>query len=268
MGFSNNTRNDDADEQLTIFYDGSCKVCSTEIGLYRKISRPGSLEFVDASDLYFTGDDRGIDRDSALNLLQARSSNGKLYSGVEAFTQIWSRTPRLAWLAKIANTRLFRRVLTFGYRLFLTWRGDAVTKANFRQLPGELRSELMLLRKMLLRHERSLLAACSGHNDEQMRSALKVAVISSRKYRCKLEALLPRKNNYLAQYFSPLVRLAGRLNELSEEALLDRMIAVRHRASRAIKVLDELNETTTKSRELPGYLSHLNVLLKDLSRPH
>ena len=268
MGFSNNPRNDDADEQLTIFYDGSCKVCSTEIGLYRKISRPGSLEFVDASDLYFTGDERGIDRDSALYLLQARSSNGKLYSGVEAFTQIWSRTPRLAWLAKIANTRLFRRVLTFGYRLFLKWRGDAVTKANFRQLPPELRSELLLLRKMLLKHERSLLAVCSGHSDMQMRSALKVAVISSRKHRRKLEALLPRKSNYLTRYSSPLGRLVGRLNNLSEEALLDRMIAVRHRASRIEKALDELIETTAKSRDLPDCLSQLNVLLKDLSRPH
>ena len=260
-----NSEAEDADERLSIFYDGSCKLCSTEIGLYRKISRPGSLDFIDASDLNFNAEYPGINRDSALRVLHARSATGKLYSGADAFIAIWSRTPGLDWLAKIASTHHFHRVLEAAYRLFLKLRGDAVTKANFRQLPRELRRSLISLHKLLLKHELSVLATLTREHEPGTRNVLKAGLNRSKRQRRKLEALLPRKNSYKATHLRQFLLIAGKLKVLNEEPV-NGITLVRNQASILESAIRAMNETTAEPGEIPGYMSQLNRLLDDLSR--
>jgi predicted DCC family thiol-disulfide oxidoreductase YuxK len=103
---------------LTIYFDGSCALCSIEIDHYA--SRPGgdALGFVDAS----SNDAKlGADLTSykAMRRFHVRRSDGSLVSGARAFVEVWDRLPGWQWAARVARIRGVLPVLEVGYRAFL-----------------------------------------------------------------------------------------------------------------------------------------------------
>ena len=77
---------------LTIFYDGACGVCSTEITYYRSIADQ-RIRFVDITALDFDAESFGKTVDDFQKKLHARDANGQYFTGVEAFRQLWDALP-------------------------------------------------------------------------------------------------------------------------------------------------------------------------------
>ncbi len=77
---------------LTIFYDGACGVCSTEITYYRSIADQ-RVRFVDITALDFDAESFGKSVDDFQRKLHARDADGQYFTGVEAFRQLWEALP-------------------------------------------------------------------------------------------------------------------------------------------------------------------------------
>ena len=77
---------------LTLFYDGACGVCSTEIRYYRSIADQ-RLKFVNIASADFDAEAFGKTIDEFQEKLHARDADGHYYAGVEAFRRLWEALP-------------------------------------------------------------------------------------------------------------------------------------------------------------------------------
>jgi len=77
---------------LTIFYDGACGVCSTEISHYRSIA-DHRVEFVDIATVDFNADSFGKSAEEFQKKLHACDADGNFFTGVEAFRKLWDALP-------------------------------------------------------------------------------------------------------------------------------------------------------------------------------
>jgi len=82
---------------LQVFYDGTCSVCATEMGIYRRKEHEGRLVFVDLNSPDFDPTRYGISMDVFMYEMHAIDSEGRVYRGVEAFWAIWRAFPTSTW---------------------------------------------------------------------------------------------------------------------------------------------------------------------------
>ncbi|AMV73418.1 DUF393 domain-containing protein [Desulfuromonas carbonis] len=105
---------------LSVFYDGSCRVCSREIDHYRNLEHGGKLIFVDISAPDFEPALYGRSRREFMVQMHVRDAGGRYFLGVDSFPAIWEALPgpgyhRLAKLIRLPGIHL---LATLGYRLF------------------------------------------------------------------------------------------------------------------------------------------------------
>ena len=106
------------DNKTTIYFDGSCPLCSIEIDFYASRQGSNALQFVDVSQPDAkTGTD--LDRQSAMARFHVRRSDGQLVSGARAFAAIWQALPRWRFIGMIASLPGITHGLELLYRLFL-----------------------------------------------------------------------------------------------------------------------------------------------------
>ena len=103
----------------TVYFDGACPVCRTEIAHYQRQRGAEAIAWVDASCCDETALGPGVDRAVVLSRFHVREADGSLASGAAAFVVIWRRLPAFAWLATLASFRPVLAVLEAGYGLFL-----------------------------------------------------------------------------------------------------------------------------------------------------
>jgi len=117
-GFSPDRRNGDGP---TVYFDGSCPLCSAEIRHYAAQRGGKKLNFVDVS---VARNNLGSDLrdDDALRRFHVRLPDGKLVSGARAFVAIWNHLPGWRWAARMARFPGVIIVLEGAYRLFLPLR--------------------------------------------------------------------------------------------------------------------------------------------------
>ncbi|NBR89963.1 MAG: DUF393 domain-containing protein [Rhodobacteraceae bacterium] len=109
------------DPQLTVYYDGACPLCRSEIGLYSKCKGAEAIRFVDVSDATQPlGQD--LTRPNALRRFHVRLSDGTLVSGAAGFTALWASLPHWRWLARAAKLPGIEPLLERLYRGFLVIR--------------------------------------------------------------------------------------------------------------------------------------------------
>ncbi len=103
---------------ICVYFDGSCPVCTAEIGIYRKAAEPESVQFID-----ITRADApvppGTTREALLARFHVRDSRGELVSGARGFATLWQAIPRFRLLGRIAAWRPITALLEVGYRVFL-----------------------------------------------------------------------------------------------------------------------------------------------------
>lgn len=102
----------------TIYYDGSCPLCSAEIRHYQSRDGAEALRFVDVSR---QDADLGSDFDAqdAMKRFHVRLPDGTLRSGAGAFVAVWAALPRFRWAARLASLPGVTAILEGAYRIFL-----------------------------------------------------------------------------------------------------------------------------------------------------
>jgi predicted DCC family thiol-disulfide oxidoreductase YuxK len=117
------TTPDAAGRRCVIYFDGSCPLCSREIGTYQGMRGADALTWLDASrcDSGALGND--LEREAALGRFHVRAADGSLVSGAAAFIEIWKHLPALALPARLCSTAPVLTVLEFFYGIFLRLRG-------------------------------------------------------------------------------------------------------------------------------------------------
>ncbi len=101
-----------------MFFDGSCPLCRSEIGLYRDQDAEGRLRLVDVSapDASLP---QGLDRDTAMARFHVAAVDGQVLSGAAAFIEVWRSLPGWRRLAGFAGLPGVEPVLEVTYRGFL-----------------------------------------------------------------------------------------------------------------------------------------------------
>ena len=85
----------------TVFYDGSCPLCSAEIGVYRRQDTQGSLTLVDVSQPSALPE--GLTQAAALARFHVITADGQLLSGAAAFVAVWRGLAGWRWLARLSD---------------------------------------------------------------------------------------------------------------------------------------------------------------------
>lgn len=88
---------------LTVFYDGACPLCRSEIGLYRKCGGAERVAFIDVATVSAGDVAEGLDKSAALARFHVQTADGQLHSGAAGFAQLWITLPGWRWLGRLAQ---------------------------------------------------------------------------------------------------------------------------------------------------------------------
>ena len=94
--------------QLAVLYDGSCSLCRASVARVRRFDRRQRIEFLDLHDASVQGRFPQVDREAAMRWMQAIDSQGRTWSGAEAWARIGLVLPGwnlLAWLLLVPGIR-------------------------------------------------------------------------------------------------------------------------------------------------------------------
>lgn len=108
--------------ELTVYYDGLCKVCSKEIAHYKKQTGADLIDFVDITSMQFNAAQEGVDPVQVHQVMHARRKDGTLVTRVDAFIEIWKVIPKYRLLSKMADQSLIKYGLELGYSCFAALR--------------------------------------------------------------------------------------------------------------------------------------------------
>ena len=117
--------------KLTVWFDGTCPLCTREIALMRRLDGGGAIEFVDVG----AGQPENcpLDRGELLARFHARPQGGPIVSGAAAFAAMWRVIPLLAPLGHLARLPGVLWMLERLYRGFLRVRPRLQTWFKARQ---------------------------------------------------------------------------------------------------------------------------------------
>ncbi|MBL8521200.1 MAG: DUF393 domain-containing protein [Betaproteobacteria bacterium] len=91
---------------LTIFYDGSCRLCASEVANLAARAPKGQILLVDCSAADFDDEALPLSRRQLMGFIHARDTHGRWLSGVDVFVAAY-RAAGMAWVARIlAHPRL------------------------------------------------------------------------------------------------------------------------------------------------------------------
>ncbi len=107
---------------VTVFYDGSCPLCTAEIGIYRRCEGAETVAFIDVSMSEASAIVSGLDKATALKRFHVRDADGTLVSGAEGFGHLWLALPGWRWLGHIVLLPGVLQATEVVYRGFLVVR--------------------------------------------------------------------------------------------------------------------------------------------------
>jgi len=105
-----------------VFYDGTCPVCSREIGFYQRRGGDTNIDWVDIDTAPDADFPVGLTREDALARFHFVDRTGRLHDGAAAFAQLWAEMPRFRWLGRIAQFGPILFALERVYLVFLRLR--------------------------------------------------------------------------------------------------------------------------------------------------
>ena len=108
-----------SDQQLTVFFDGSCPLCLREIALYRRLTPLRPVKWLDVSQEDPQIHGIGLSQCDAMRRFHVMDSQGSLYSGAAAFTELWRNYRGWRIIGQIFSLPGLRHLAEGMYRLFL-----------------------------------------------------------------------------------------------------------------------------------------------------
>lgn len=105
---------------FTVYFDGSCPLCRREIALYRRLPQASHIDWLDVS----SGAELGgtLRCEEAMARFHVRDRQGRLFSGAQAFSQLWRQFPGWRWLGYLSAWPPLSWGFELAYRLFLPLR--------------------------------------------------------------------------------------------------------------------------------------------------
>ena len=104
-----------------VFYDGSCKLCRNEIQFYSKKIAKDKFEWINIVE-----DKKKLNvlefLKELLSKLHIIKSDGTIYTGIEAFREIWREIKFLKFLDFLLKFKLFHLIASFAYKIWLKTR--------------------------------------------------------------------------------------------------------------------------------------------------
>ncbi len=106
------------ESKIQVYFDGLCKVCSTEISHYQRQIGSENMDFIDICSKQFDAAKEGVNPVEVNKVMHVRRADGTLAIKVDAFIEIWNALPKYKRLAQLANRPLVRKGLDAGYCFF------------------------------------------------------------------------------------------------------------------------------------------------------
>ena len=100
------------------FFDGACHLCSREVDHYLKIPGAEKIEFIDITGPTFSAQAYGLDPIAVNKAMHVISPDGAIFTGVDAFIEIWKVLPTYQTYARAANLPVVKPLLKMGYTIF------------------------------------------------------------------------------------------------------------------------------------------------------
>ena len=94
--------------ELTVLYDGACSLCCASARRVRRFDRRGRIELLDLRDPAAARRFPQVDREAALEWMQAVDCRGQIFSGADAWARIGLLLPGwklLDWLLLVPGLR-------------------------------------------------------------------------------------------------------------------------------------------------------------------
>ena len=107
--------------KTSVFFNGECPLCSTEIGIYRKSDMRQNIVFIDVNNLNKRLPP-GLTRTKAKARFHVTSPDGYLLSGAEAFIEVWRQLPKWRWLAACTAHQPIPQIIELTFRFFIIFR--------------------------------------------------------------------------------------------------------------------------------------------------
>ncbi len=104
--------------KLSVYYDSLCPVCDHEINFYKKKKGAERIRFVDIASPEFNARAEGLDPKSVQKEFHVKNQAGKLFTGVDAFVEIWKELGIFGRMEKVLNQKALRPIVDLGYRGF------------------------------------------------------------------------------------------------------------------------------------------------------
>jgi predicted DCC family thiol-disulfide oxidoreductase YuxK len=105
-------------QQLTVYFDGLCPLCSREIKFYRSKASSTKIDWQDITEPGFDPGSHGLDAVKIHQSFHVKTMDGKVIAGVEAFIQIWKTMPEFSSWAKASALPGVLPILRISYALF------------------------------------------------------------------------------------------------------------------------------------------------------
>ena len=102
----------------TVFFDGSCPICTTEINQYKTLTPITEIQWIDVSQPSFIPP-KGQTKEQLMQRFHVLNNNGELISGAAAFVYLWEQLPGWRRLAVVAKIPGALDLMEFGYKAFL-----------------------------------------------------------------------------------------------------------------------------------------------------
>ena len=98
---------------MKVFFNNSCKICRSEINLYKK-ENIKDIDWIDITNNSDAEKETSRNDKELLRRLHVKE-NGKIIQGAEAFLYVWKKIPKYKFLAKIFSFKPLFVIFHFLY---------------------------------------------------------------------------------------------------------------------------------------------------------
>lgn len=121
---THDSKMDSADKtnELTVFFDGDCPLCTREIAFYRRRKGAEHISWVDVSQCADSQLGPDLLREDVLTRFHVKHADGRIISGGRAFADLWAELPSMAPIGHLFKCWPLSIFLDVAYRIFLPLR--------------------------------------------------------------------------------------------------------------------------------------------------
>ena len=100
---------------MKVYFNNSCKICKTEIDLYKKENIDG-IDWIDITDNHSAELETSKNNKQLLRRLHVKDGD-KIIQGAEAFLVLWEKIPKYRFLYKILKLPIIFNLFSFVYEI-------------------------------------------------------------------------------------------------------------------------------------------------------